>query len=533
MSILVSDKYTKPLNTQVDFIRPELTEVLVKYDTIRDCLKGQAHINSLGDKYLPIPGGEITDKGGNRGYDMKRYNAYIMRSNFINATGLTLRTVIGKLFSKRPTIELPQAMKPLLDNVNGEGLAFDQLIEKTVAETFAFGRCGLYADFKNVVLDTISIADTADLYPTLSFVGAEDIINWRIDKYRKRLTMVVIREYYEQYDGFAVVIKPQYRTFVLEDGQLVIRVYKEREIGDARVGVNLVNDDTFEITEEYRPLLPGGVPWDVIPFVIIGATDNDWSIDEAPLYQIANMDLSLRRNSADLEEMVHLVGQVTPYVSGIDEQWAEDMGISDMKFGSGHFIPLPDSQSSVGLLQANSSTMLQVAMQDKMQILRHFGAIVSLDTLAQDQTATGAVFQALQIHAPLVTAARNVTEAVTKAIGHAAMFLGIDPEDNDDINIKLNSDILDNPLGVTGLQLVRDLYKDGLIALDEAREQIKVQGLSLHDDVEEFKEVLDQEGLGDLPLDTPLINNDMPVENELSEAQDDDAPTVGFNNAAN
>ena len=52
-------------------------------------------------------------------------------------------------------------------------------------------------------------------------------------------------------------------------------------------------------------------------------------------------------------------------------------------------------------------------------------------------------------------------------------------------------------------------------------------------DVEEFKEVLDQEGLGDLPLDTPLINNDMPVENELSEAQDDDAPTVGFNNAAN
>ena len=518
------------VNTEVDFIRRDLDEVLVKYDTIRDCLKGKASLDLQGAKYLPIPGGKQVDKDGRAGYDQERYDAYIMRSNFLNATGLTLRTVIGKLFSKQPTIELPEAMKPMLDNVNGEGLAFDQLVEKCVAETFAFGRCGLYADFRNVLVDTISIADTAELYPTLTFCGAENIINWRIDKYRKRLTMVVIREFYEEYEGFAVTIRPQYRVFLLDGESLLVRVYQEKRespSGELRIANPNETAEKFKVVEEYRPLLPGGKPWDKIPFAIIGATDNDWSVDEAPLYSIATIDLSWRRNSADSEEMTHLIGQVTPYVSGITDQWAEDMGISDLKWGSGRFIPLEEATSSIGLVQAAPTTMIDTSLANKMEILRHYGAIVSIDKLSQDQTATGAIFQALQIHAPLVTCARNVTEAVIKAVGYAAMFLGIDPDDNDEIQIKLNSDILDNPLGITGLQTMVQLYKDGLITLDEAREQIKVQGLSLHDDIEEFKDIIAEEGLGSNELDVmPPVTDDMPVENEIPQTDSVDEDEV-------
>lgn len=509
------------LNTEVDFERPELTAVLNKYQQIRDCLQGEAHIKSLGDRYLPIPGDTARDK-----VDLKRYNNYVTRANFLNATGLTQRTVIGKLFAKKPTIELPEAMKPLLDNVNGEGLAFDQLAEKCVAETFAFGRCGVYADFKNVIIDAVSIADTAELQPTITFCAAEDIINWRVDKYRKRLMMVVIREYYEQYEGFAVTVRPQYRVFNLDETlALTVSVWRERQPDIGSRGLRLVpNVDRFEVVEQYRPLLPGGKVWDKIPFALMGATDNDWSVDEAPLYQISTYDVSLYRNSADIEESAHLVGQPTPYVAGVSDQWAEDMKISELKMGSGRFIPLEDSSSSVGLVQASSDTMLDKLMEAKMQILRHLGATVfSVESLAQDQTATGAVFQALQIHAPLVTTSRNVVEALITAVGYAAMFVGIDPQDNDEINIKLNSDVLDNPLGVTGLQTMSQLYKDGLITFDEAREQVKVQGLSLHDDPDEARDIIAEEGLGSSDFNDdpqPLINEDMAVENELAPPTD-------------
>ena len=505
MLSLGTDNYTDNLlafnvtNTEVDFIRPELIEALGKYDLVRDCLLGEDHMKSLGEKYFPNPDKET--------YTPELYKRYIDRLSFLNATGLTQRTIVGKLFAKTPTVELPEVMKPMLDNVNGEGLAFDQLLEKCLAETFGFARIGLYADFRNVIPETVSIADAQELYPTITYCLAENIINWRINKYRKRLELVVVRETYESYEGFAVKVNPQYREFAIENERLVIRVHRETENTETK----------YEVIEEYFPTLPGGKPWTIIPFAIIGASDNDWNIDEPPLYQIATYDKSLARNSADIEEAAVLVGQPTPYVSGITEEWAKEMEIESLKMGSGRFVPLEDANSKVGLVQANAQTLIDKLMEEKMKILRHLGATVfSVDSLAQDQTATGAIFQALQIHAQLVTTSRNVVDGIKKAVGFAAMYLGIDPEDNEEIEIKLNADVLDNPLGVTGLQTASQLYKDGLLTWEEVREQLRVQGLTQYTP-EEAKELIEEEGLGDyVDPNAPMIGEDqMPVENEL------------------
>ena len=489
----------------VDGIRDELTEVLPKYKKIRDCLMGEDHIKSMGELYLPNPYDDEDDAN----LIAKKYQRYINRATFLNATGLTQRTIVGKLFAKPATIELPIAMEGMLDNVNGEGLAFNQLIEKCIAETFAFGRCGLYADFSNLSNQTLSIADTKTLSPVIVFCQAEDIINWRIDKKRKKLTRVVVREPYEVYDGFKVSKEHQYRVMSLDETDTVIvQIYQKLEL-----------QSEYVVVDEFIPLLPGGKPWNEIPYALMGSINNDWEIDESPLAQITTYDLALYRNSADVEEAAFYVGQPTPYVSGVNEQWMDDMGMQNLRFGSGRFIPLQDPQSKVGLVQASEKTMYTDLIAKKMEILKHLGAtIFSAENLAQDQTATGAIYQALQVHAPLITTSRNVVEAVNKITRFAGMFLGID-YDTEEIEIKLNTDVLDNPLGVTGLQTALQLWKDGALTWAEMREQLRVQGLTQFSP-EEALELIETEGLGN--VEEPALPA---LEEELDEMNQDGFPS--------
>lgn len=499
------DRGLQQINTDVDSVRPELDEAIGKYTTIRDCLLGEDHIKSKGDLYLPRPNEDSIEIE-----DQKDYVDYLTRATFLGATASTQQTVVGKLFAKSPTIDLPIAMQSLLKNVNGEGLAFDQLIEKCVAEVFAFGRCGLYADFRTMEQRMVSIADVEQISPTICFVKPEDIINWRIDRYQRKLMMVVIREHIEAYDRFAVQIMPQYRVMVLEEGKLVVRVYQQTDEADR-------SNERFKIIEEYMPMLPNGMNWMEIPFAIVGSTNNDWEIDQPPLYSIATYDIHLYRNSADVEQAAYKVGQPTPYAAGMDEGFAEELGINRIRLGSSRFIPFPDANAKIGLLQTSPHTMYHTLMEQKFSILRDKGAIFDQGNLGDNQTATGAIYQALQIHAPLITTSRNVVEAVRKAVGFAAMFIGVDPE-SEEIEVKLNSDILDNPLGVTGIQTALQLWQAGAITWEEFREQLSIQDLTLYSP-EEALERMAEEGLSEPMMEEPSQpeEEEQPPEEEMME----------------
>ena len=476
-------------NKDVDAERPEVSKAMPKYSMIRDCLLGQENIKAKGELYLPRPNEDIDIS------EDERYRNYVKRAVFLNATGHTQRTIVGKLFSKPPTVDLPTEMDALLTDANGEGLAYEQLLEKCVAETFAFGRCGLYADFRTTQQEVMSLADTDQMSPIIRFVAAEDIINWAIDRYNKQVSMVVIREQYEERDGFAVKLKSQYRVFSLVNSQLLVQVYRPRKSADM---FQAMMTTRFDIVEEYSPKLPGGKPWTSIPFVIIGSINNDWDIDEPPLYQVSVYDVALYRNSADLEESAFLMGQPTLTVSSVDPQWADNM--RGFKLGSGKVLALPPG-GTASLLQANPAIIFNTLIEEKHKILRSLGAVFVEDRTGIDQTATGAVYQALQIHAQLISTSRNVVEGARKVLGIAAQFVGVDP-DSEEIVVKLNSDLLDNPLGVTGIQTAAQLYKDGLITWDEMREQLRIQDITLYEP-DEAMELIEQEGMSDMPLVMP------------------------------
>lgn len=501
-SLFDRTNYANPLpeniyekNKTVTSVRPEVRAMNAKYEKVRDCLGGEEVVKSRGEKYLPPPA-DIDDI-----VERRRYEVYKLRATFLGVTGLTQRTVVGKLVEKKPTIELPSRLTPLLENVNGEGLAATQLLEMALSETYAMGRGGFGADFSRVVSDELSIADVREFSPTLRFYKAEEIPNWRVDRVTQKLQMVVLIEDYERYDEFNVEIEKQYRVLKLENGAVKVEIW--RDSNQEKIGSYLGKN--YEVVEEYPLLLPGGAPWTEIPFAITGSANNDWSIDEPPLYNIANIELSKFRNSADREEAVFRLGQPTPWIRGVMSEEQDDLKIKTHRFGSGRFIPLEDN-GEVGLVQASPNTMIDKLEEDKIRILRAMGAInFAQDVgLQSDQSATGAVYQALQAHAPLVTTGRNVVTAMLKAFGYAGMFLGIDP-DSEEYEVKLNSDIVDRPLGMMDMQVASQLYKDGIITWDEVREQARINDISLHD-AEEAKALIEEEGLGE--MDAPLFTEE-------------------------
>ena len=517
---IFGDLITRPnriaVNKKVNAIRPELQDAMIKYGKIRDCLDGEEAVKGKGELYLPRPSGDFNTRA-----DDRRYQAYKERASFLGATALTQRTVVGKLTAKPPTTELPVQMEGMLEDVNGEGLAFSQLLEHGLGEVFAMGRGLFIADFQNIGLREVSIAETKELSPVIRFYRAEDIVNWRVDKMRRSLTMVVVREINESFDEFLVEFREQYRVYLLEPKGVKVQIWRE-ESPDS-LGYGIGNTKKFDVVEEYYLLLPGGAPWTEIPAAIVGSSNNDWTIDPPPLHAISLLDLSLLRNSADREDATFRLGQPTPYTVGVESESEDDLELKNLRFGSGVFIPLPEG-ASIGLVEAKPNTMIDALEKDKMKRLEYQGAtIFSPEDIAVDQTATGAVFQALQAHAPLVTTGRNVVDALRKAVGYAAMFLGIEP-DSDEIEIKLNSDIIDQPLGVAGLQTINQLYKDGLLTFDEAREQLRIHQLTLHD-AEEAKELMAEEGLGELgdtAEEAPDFsgNEDAPVEMVTEDTDD-------------
>ena len=523
MSEYLSRTGIKTLNEQdrtVRAIRPELIAMQAKYQKVRDCLGGEEAVKARGKQYLPPPS-DVDDV-----VEARRYETYMQRATFLGITGMTQRTIVGKLVAKKPTVELPGQLEVIRENANGEGLEIGQMLEQALGETYAMGRGGFAADFSRVASEELSIADVRELSPTITFYTAEQIRNWRVDRKTQKLMMVVVEEPHEVYDEFSVTIDSQFRVYKLMPAGVVVEVWRD----DSDQKASIYTKSNFEVVETYPLLLPGGAPWTEIPFAIAGSANNDWDVDEPPLYPIANTELSLFRNSADREEAAFRLGQPTPYLKGelkYDQQ--DELKLQELRFGSGRFIWTEES-SEIGLIQASPNTMIDVLEADKMKALRAMGAMnFSQDNLGRDQTATGAVYQAMQSHAQLVTTGRNVVAAMRKALGFAGMFLGIDAE-SDEYEVKLNSDILDRPLGVLDMTVAAQLYKDGIITWDEVREQTRINDIALHD-AEEAKALIDEEGLGDmsapLPFDQPDFTTDNPADVEETQDADEETPPNG------
>lgn len=485
----------------VDTVLSVLSDAVLDYDVIRDCVKGQRQIKKQGNKYLPDPDEGETDAVERAA----RYKAYLARSVFYGVTGRTLRGLVGLVFDNDPAVEVPDLMEPLLADATGSGTSLDQQAQATLSDVVGLGRAGLLTDYPKTTGPTTRADQLAgNIRPTISRYEPENIINWRSKAMGAKMvkTLVVLKEsFVVEDDGFAEVSGIQYRVLRLKlpenPGPNAIPVYHVELHRD-------IDQKGVAVFETFVPLDGKGRPLQEIPFEFCGSEDNDPDIDPPPLLDIAELNVAHYRNSADYEESVFLVGQPTPVLAGLTKQWVDEALKGRIRLGSRSAIPLPVG-GSAELLQAEPNGLAFEAMEHKEKQMIALGAKLIENTGTQ-QTATEATIDTVLDNSVLGTCARNVSMAYRKCLNWAWLYMtGEVVDDPEIIDYELSTDFAARTMSAEDRREVVAAWTAKAITFEEMRWNMKRSGVAYLDD-EEAKEQLDAEREESIEMEAAAAN---------------------------
>lgn len=485
---------------KVDFSRNELNLLLPAYYMIRDAVIGEQAIKGMigtnsgmtagvGDggglpltttnivvtraaRYLPQP--NAADKSA---VNLERYKQYITRAVWYNVTARTLEGMAGQIFLRDPIVSLPSQLQILLDNADGSGLTLEQTANRCVRHCIAYGRTGILVDYPvtNGAVTAAQIA-SGEIQPTITVYNPWDIINWRVEMRgaKKVLTFVVLREVLDEEgdDGFQLSAFEQYRVLSLdsETNTHTVEIYKRMKSGSGAAG--------FQLADTSFPTDGKGQPMTEIPFHFVGSENNDVLPNKPPLYDLASLNIAHYRNSADYEESCFIVGQPTPVLSGLSEDWVKNILGGTVPLGARSSIALPVG-ATASLLQAQPNSMPIEAMKEKEQQMVSIGAkLVQLQRTAR--TATQQIIETTSESSPLTHISKNVSAALVWALGVAADFVGAA---KDTIVYKLNKDFDLTSMTADDQNAVIKQWQSAAISFSEMRTVLRKAGTAnLEDD---------------------------------------------------
>lgn len=447
--------------TDVTFTRPEYKAVQYRWRLVRDVCKGSETIKEAGDRYLPRPNAADTSRD-----NKDRYEAYKKRAVFYNATGRTKHSLVGAVFRTWPTLTVPGALDYVSKDIDGQGVSVYQQSQSVIGHLLEVGRHGLLVDYAAVEAGTVSKADelSGRARANIASYTAESIINWKTRQVggQHLLSLVVLRETVDvdTDDGFGSERVVQYRVLRLDvSGQYTQEVWEEG------------SSATTQKVAPFTPLNGLGRPWQVIPFQFLGSENNDTSIDDAPLYDMAEVNIGHYRNSADYEEAAYLVGQPQPWMAGLDEQWRDHMEESGIFLGSRAPWMLPVN-GTCGVWQAQPNTVAKEAMESKKQDMVSLGARL-IERGSAVKTATQADNDSAAEHSVLSLVVSNVSEAYSQCLEWMAEFVNASGE----VVYKLNQDFSQITLDATILAALFNAVQGGKLPEGDFWQYLRDRGV--------------------------------------------------------
>lgn len=401
-----------------DYRHPLYEKFAPLWRRVRDTVEGEDAIKAKREKYLPRPNEfDITPSA------LDRYEKYLSRAVYYNATGRTLAGLLGVAYATWP--EIKTIRKELLNDPDGSGVNLIGQSQSVLSDVLQTGRAGLLADWSKGDLvqrtRTMAEAEKAGARAYIVAYAAEEILTWELEG--TKLTRVVLAEIHTTYDGGEVQFVPQLRELKMEDGAYVVRIWRKFS-------------DSSEFVQVEEILI--GLSY--IPFTFIGATNNDVRPDQPPLLDLATLNLAHYRNSADYEESAFLMGQPMLTLSGVNEDWMKEN--SNVYVGARSAIPLPEG-GSAQLLQASPNTLAKEAMDNKERQMQALGARILSQTEAV-KTATQSAAETKAAYSQLSLACDNVSEAYTRALRWAEVWnTGRDSDASFAISTRFNDLTLD------------------------------------------------------------------------------------------
>lgn len=410
----------------VDTPLGEYSAALPKWERCRDAADGQECVHAKGEEYLPKLGGQSKEE----------YAAYRGRALYYNATGRTVDGLSGLIFRKPPQFVLPAEIGYLEDDVDTAGTPLLALSEQSVDELIKVGRFGLLADFP--VADAEAVRTKASeqasgLRPYLTMRKAESVINWQLERVNNRaqFTLVVLLEEHQtQVDDYSWKTEPQIRALRLVEGKYLIEIHRK---------VKSPAGETWQIVEVIVPLL-NNAQMDFIPFLFCAPMGVSEKIDKPPILDLANVNLSHYKSTADYEHGLHFTALPTPIVTG-HEFDATDV----FNLGSTKVQAFREAEAKVFYLEFQGEGLgnLSKRLEEKEAMMASLGArMLAAEKRAAEAAETAAIHRSGE-NSVLASLANAASAAITKGLQWCADWVGAKGE----VSAKLNTDYM--PAGMT------------------------------------------------------------------------------------
>lgn len=438
----------------------DYTKMLNKWQRCADVRDGQDAVHGAGTTYLP----QLKDQ------DNDEYASYKKRATFYNATWRTIAGLQGMLFRKPPKVVVPDLVVPMLKNVDLAGTPLHIFALCAAEECLTFGRLGIWVDYPEVNTEMATQADARreNFRPSMKMYKAMSIINWKTATVRNEtlLSLVVIKEMVDKpVDEFTDEPKIQYRVLDLAlnpdvDPSVANLVYRVRTF-------EVVEENGKEIDKELTRSYPkiNGKYLDKIPFRFIGVDDVSWDIDEPPLIDLVDMNLSHYLTNADYEHGCHFTGLPTPIISGFIPNDPNSPDRFYIGSTTAWVFPNPMAKASYLEFTGQGLTALRENLDKKEAQMAILGARMLEVSVRKTESANTAAIHRGGEQSMLSSVAQAISIGMQQILEVFCEFAGA-TTNPDDVQFELNRDFFPVPMDALTLTAIIAGWQNGAYSYD-------------------------------------------------------------------
>jgi hypothetical protein len=388
------------------------------------------------------------------------------RAYYFAALPRTIELFSGLLFLKAPAVDVPDSMKPYVDDATLEGTSLERLTGQVVEELFQTGRCAVLPDYPstNSAIEanggqplTLAQTEKLGLRAVAKLYRTEDILFVKKQNVggAVKITQVRLRETIEDdVDEFTTTCVAAVRVLRLRDG-----VYTQ-ELWTNRTGGFAVE------TPEFSPLRDGK-PIDYIPITFFSAHDLDSCARRPPLADLADVSVS-HLQTATLKEWGEMwTANPTPIFIGVTAGPVDKSGKpaekATIRLGSSEGICLPPGGDAkfMEFTGAGLST-LKESMEAKETHMARIGARALADDPREAQVADALRIQHSGEQSLLADIAHVVSEGMTRVIKEFALWAKVDLKE--DQGIKLNDEFVPPDLTADQIKALIGAVQSGALS---------------------------------------------------------------------
>lgn len=462
----------------VAFQRDDYRIAAPDWAMVRTLCDGESKVKAAGEIYLPNPC-VLGSTGESRSEVAAIYTRYLARALFLNVVGRTRSSLAGAVFRRTPKLALPSSIAYMAKDCDGAGVSIYQQSQSALDEVLSTGRSGLLVDYP----DTGGAASVADMRAgkiraNIVRYDAAQIVNWQQTRVggQSILTRIVLSEMVDAVDGFETKPVAQHRELALEEGRYVVRLWRKNAKGD------------WEQVSEAYPTTSTGAAWTVIPFVFVGALNNDAQIDGAPLFDLACVNRKHYQLGADWYNALYYAGNPQPVMAGLTEEWRNWLEEKGTVIGSRAILPLP-AGGSFQYATVGADTAIQKQLDTLKDEMVALGARLIMPGEVS-KTATQSAGEQEVSHSVVSLAAENVSDAYTQALQYAQVFMGGSGE----CEYRLNGDIAGRVLDPQMIVALVSAWQSGTVPKRDVQVYLQRVGLI---DPEKSPEEIDDETAGE------------------------------------